>query len=153
MGETYSNTNFLTHRGVPVIDDGPDLCPGNVGGHIVAIPFAYRVGATEDGTLMKYVGSTVTKFETPKDGSLIGASFYANTACDAGHCTFTVHIGAVASDAVLFNMNSVAGETRSGYVWQNKDVDEFTAGQEISVVMNGATLTTSTIGLTLFIEV
>lgn len=152
MGEALFREDFLVRRGVPVIDDGPDLCSGNVGGQIIAIPFTYRVADTLTLTQMKLVGSSVTKFYTPKAGSIVGASFYANTACDAGHCTFTVLVGATLSTVVLFNMNTVAGETRSDYVWQNKDIDTFTAGQQILVKMDSDTLTTSTVGLTVFVE-
>lgn len=152
MGETMVRGDFLVHRGVPVIDDTLDLCPGNVGGQIIAIPFTYQAATTISGTEMKLAGSTCTKFHVPKAGSIVGASIYANTAIAGGHCTFTAYIGSTASAAILFNMNTVAGETRSDYVWQNKDTDVFAAGDDLVVKMTSDTLTTSTVGLTLFVE-
>lgn len=148
--ETWARSGFLAKKGTPVIDGGPDLCPNNVGGHIVALPFTLVADATSAaGTKMKYVGSTNTYACPFKPGSVIGLGISAHTALgSARHATFTVYAGATSTG---FSANLTATK-QTTYVAQAKDTDAFVAGKKLSVLCEYASNTTYTYTATLYIE-
>lgn len=144
MGETYVKGDLLAKRGTPLIDDTNDLCPGNVGGQIIGIPFVGAVTASgTSGSL--YVGdvaTTVTQICMPKAGSVVGLSVQAKTAVAAGHVTFTLVKGA--TDGTLsIALTTVTGSTLRKYTWVNKDLHTFAAGKNIGITFDSATTNTA----------
>lgn len=154
MGESFQRGDFLTRRGVSVIDDALDLCPGNVGGHIVPIYFTINTCGDNAAVEMLFSGATITEFVAPKDGSIVGMSYRLASACQAGWATFTAYIGATASEVIILENRTEHDWRWSTYVWGGKDVDSFDAGDILRVKFDsGATWNTNTAEATLFIEI
>lgn len=147
--ETFSRDAFFAKRGTMVVDSGPDICPNNVGGHIVALPFTLVCDATNAGTKMKYAGSTNVYAVPFKPGSVIGIGVSANTALGASrHATFTVYAGATSTGFSA----TIPASGQSTYAAQAKDTDTFTVGKKLSIMAIWASNTTYTYVATVYIE-
>ena len=150
MGETLVRGDLLANRGVPLIDDTNDLCPGNVGGQIVPFSFKLVCDATSAaGTKMKFIGSTNVYCIPYKPGSVVGISGWAHTALGASrHATFTVYKGATATTMTGTLLASTQYITAS----KVKDAVTFAAGKKLSVLCEHASNTTYTMAATIFVE-
>jgi hypothetical protein len=149
MAETFARGDKLVDRGTPLIDASRDLCPGNVGGHIVGFPFFLVIDATSAaGTQMKYNGTTGAYAIPYKAGSVVGISACASTALGTQACTFTVYNGTTTTG---FACNLVtSGQVTSAS--QNKDLDTFAAGDKINVLCEHTSATTDSMSVTVFVE-
>ena len=83
MGETIARGDFLVDKGTPLIDSGNDLCPGNVGGQLVAYTF-HRLNLTTNmaAVVVPITGGNTTnaEFLMPRAGSLIGIAIQLSAA-------------------------------------------------------------------------
>ncbi len=150
--EVGTRADFLAKSGTPYIDSSGDLCPGNVGGQIVAVPFVLTVtgGSTSGDGLL--AGSTVTKFCPYKSGSIVGLSLYNDTAVTLGHVTATVFKGATTTGFAT-TLTTITGATTKNTASQVKDTDAFSAGDALSVHFDAAaTNTAGTVLAMLFVE-
>ncbi len=151
--EAFVRGDVLAHRGTPLIDDALDMCPNNVGGHIVAIPFTGAITGGDTGVNAAFAGSTVTKFIPHKTGSIIGLSIYGNAAVTLGHVTATVYNGATAYSTFTVNLTTGATFTRTDNDATVKDTYAFAAGDVLGLKLDcAATNTANSVGVTLFVE-
>lgn len=148
--ESFTRAGFFSKRGTQIIDAGPDLCPNNVGGQIVALPFTLVCDATSAaGTKMKYAGSTNVYAVAFKPGSVIGIGVGSNTALGASrHATCTVYVGATSTGFGT----TLPASNQFKYAAQAKDTDAFAAGKNISVLCEYASMTTYTVVATVYVE-
>jgi len=158
MGESYSRGDIIVDRGTPIVDSSRDLCPGNVGGMIVSFPFVVSVTKTDTNADAYYndVASSITRCVTPKGGSVVGISVQGKAAVAKGYTTFKVLKGTtdITSTGLICTLNSaVAANTRTANVWVNKGLHTFSSGQPLGITVDcGASVTTNTFGVTLFVE-
>jgi hypothetical protein len=138
MGETLERNDFMANRGVPLIDDLNDLCPGNVGGQIVAIPFTYTnlaAGVASPGLASLFCAlAGASQVPAPKAGSIVGMSVMSNVDLTAGTANFIPTIaGTIISPAGV--TVALSDTVQSGTDWQNKDVtgSTFAAGALLGV--------------------
>jgi hypothetical protein len=159
MGEAFARNAFLANRGVPLIDASNDLCPGNVGGHIVAFKFFATLSATNTGKVMSGVdvgGLTTIHVVSPKAGSIVGLALSLNTAMTASDK------GAISAQAWKGTTNTgvavaLSGVMRKSSTWVNKDSSGtaiFAAGQylKVKLVASSTVATALTAQATLFVE-
>lgn len=148
--ETYSRGDFLVKRSTPVIDSGLDICPNNVGGHLMPIFYGNTLDATVTASKMERGGTTTTDFVPIKPGSIIGMAVRANTALATDmHVTFTAYNGTTSTG---FSVTLNASGDQSGTTTQAKDTDTFSAGDIITVQAWSDSLTTRTFNIDLFVE-
>lgn len=148
--ETFARGDFLAKNSTPVIDSSLDLCPNNVGGHIVALPFILVIDATSAaGTKMKFAGSTNTYAIPFKGGSVVGLAASAHTAFGASrHATFTVYNGTTSTGFAV----NLTGTDQVTSAAQAKDTDTFSAGAKLNVLCEHASATTYTCAAIVYIE-
>lgn len=132
MGEAFSRGDILANRGTPLIDSGGDLCPGNVGGQLIHLPFgkADLTTGLDETAVLPIGGAAALGADYPmvKAGSVIGVGFYSNAAITTG--SISVYACINGTTKLLATLNTT---NQSTAVTQNKDTDTFTAKQRIGV--------------------
>lgn len=137
--ESYARGDFLANRGTPLIDSGNDLCPNNVGGHKILIPFGMTSLATGlDGAVVAPFGGTTDTLPevlVDRPGSIVGIVARVNTAIATG----TVDIVPSVNGTVKTLAAALTTAVQSSVATQAKDEEAFAAGNRLGVKISTAT--------------
>jgi len=110
------------------------------------------INATDAAVRLPPLGESVTtlRYSLPKAGSVVHIAAFGNTACTAGHATFTVWIGTTTTGFGA-TINTTASQVATAT--QAKDTDTFAAGKTLGIkVVNSSFAATATMVISVGVE-